>query len=156
MDIIWVGLMIAFGVISVISKAADKKPKQTNRTPSKEFGEYVKQMVEQVDTARQDTVPPPVVRKKTPAKKQPGVTQTKARPVHERTDLQKQLEQRQQKRSKKEMPGSTIGEIQGSIADGAIGTSGRSASATTLSQDEMRRAIIWSEVLGAPVSKRKR
>ena len=155
MDIIWVGLMIAFGVISVISKAADKKPKQTNRTPSKEFGEYVKQMVEQVDTARQEA-PPPVVRKKTPAKKQPGVTQTKARPVHERTDLQKQLEQRQQKRSKKEMPASTIGEIRGSIADDAIGTSGRSASATTLSQDEMRRAIVWSEVLGAPVSKRKR
>lgn len=155
MDIIWVGLMIAFGVISVISKAADKKQKQTNRTPSKEFGEYVKQMVEQVDTARQEA-PPPVVRKKTPAKKQPGVTQTKARPVHERTDLQKQLEQRQQKRSKKEMPASTIGEIRGSIADDAIGTSGRSASATTLSQDEMRRAIVWSEVLGAPVSKRKR
>ncbi|MCY1691947.1 hypothetical protein OVA29_15995 [Exiguobacterium sp. SL14] len=70
MDIIWVGLMIAFGVISVISKATDKKPKQTNRTPSKEFGEYVKQIVEQVDTVRQEATPPLIVRKKAPAKKQ--------------------------------------------------------------------------------------
>ena len=156
MDIIWVGLMIAFGVISVISKAADKKPKQTNRTPSKEFGEYVKQMTEQVDTMRQETVPPPVVRKKAPAKKQPGVTQTKARPVHERTELQQRLDQRQKQHSKKGMSSSTIGEIKDSVADGAIGSSSRSASATRLSQDEMRRAIVWSEVLGAPVSKRKR
>jgi hypothetical protein len=156
MDIIWVGLMIAFGVISVISKAADKKAKQMNRTPSKEFGEYVKQMVEQVDTVRQETTRPPVVRKKAPAKIQPGVTQTKARPVHDRTELQQRLDQRQKQHSKKGVPSSSIGEIKDSVADGAIGTSSRSASTTTLSQDERRRPIVWSDVLGAPVSKRKR
>ncbi|MGL6103491.1 MAG: hypothetical protein ACRC00_10040, partial [Exiguobacterium acetylicum] len=82
--------------------------------------------------------------------------QTKARPVHERTELQQRLDQRQKQHSKKGMSSSTIGEIKDSVADGAIGSSSRSASATTISQDEMRRAIVWSEVLGAPVSKRKR
>ncbi len=50
-SLIWVGLMIAFGVISVISKAADqKKTSSSTRVPSKEFGDYVKKMVDQVET----------------------------------------------------------------------------------------------------------
>ena len=147
-SLIWVGLMVAFGVISVISKAADKtKANQPSRTPSKEFGDYVKNMVDQAGALTRDDVPPPIKKKQ--------------RQVEDRrTDLQRQVEnrrtdlQRHTDRRPVAKTSTNIGQIKGSIADGAIGTKAVKSTGMKTTQEEARRAIIWSEVLGPPVSKR--
>lgn len=136
-SLIWVGLMVAFGVISVISKAADKsKANQPSRTPSKEFGDYVKNMVDQAGALTRDDVPPPIKKKQ--------------RQVEDRrTDLQRHTDRRPVAKTS-----TNIGQIKSSIAEGAIGTKAVKSTGMKTTQEEARRAIIWSEVLGPPVSKR--
>ncbi|VWX38042.1 hypothetical protein [Exiguobacterium oxidotolerans] len=139
-SLIWVGLMVAFGVISVISKAADKsKANQPTRTPSKEFGDYVKNMVGQAETMTKDDAPPAVKKKQ-------------QRPLLEdrRTDMQRHTDRQLVSKTS-----TNIGQIKGSIAEGAIGTKAVKKTGMQTTQEEARRAIIWSEVLGPPVSKRK-
>jgi hypothetical protein len=139
--------MIAFGVISVISKAADqKKTSSSTRVPSKEFGDYVKKMVDQVETKLPENreVPPPIKRK------QPKQTQ----PVkHQRTELQQRLDERDRVKAQKQSK-SNIGKITGSIANDEIGKRRNRKTGMRTTQEEIRQAIIWSEVLGPPVSKR--
>ncbi|MDX1259812.1 hypothetical protein [Exiguobacterium sp. K1] len=146
-SLIWVGLMVAFGVISVISKASDqKKSSSTTRVPSKEFGDYVKKMVDQVETRLPEDrdVPPPIKRK------QPKPAQ----PVkHQRTELQQRLDERDRVKAQKQSK-SNIGQITGSIASGEIGKRRNRKKGMQTSQEEIRQAMIWSEVLGPPVSKR--
>lgn len=139
-SLIWVGLMVAFGVISVISKAADKsKANQPTRTPLKEFGDYVKNMVGQAEAMTKDDAPPAVKKKQ-------------QRPLLEdrRTDMQRHTDRQLVSKTS-----TNIGEIKGSIAEGAIGTKAVKKTGMQTTQEEARRAIIWSEVLGPPVSKRK-
>ncbi|MCK2158016.1 MULTISPECIES: hypothetical protein [Exiguobacterium] len=146
-SLIWVGLMIAFGVISVISKAADqKKPSSTTRVPSKEFGDYVKKMVDQVETRLPEDrdVPPPIKRK------QPKPSQ----PVkHQRTELQQRLDERERVKAQKQSK-SNLGKITGSISSDEIGKRRDRKTGMRTTQEEIRQAMIWSEVLGPPVSKR--
>jgi len=146
-SLIWIGLMVAFGVISVISKAADqKKPSSTTRVPSKEFGDYVKKMVDQVETRLPENrdVPPPVKRKQSKP----------AQPVkHQRTELQQRLDERDRVKAQKQAK-SNIGKITGSIASDEIGKRRNQKKGMRTTQEEIRQAMIWSEVLGPPVSKR--
>lgn len=146
-SLIWVGLMIAFGVISVISKAADqKKTSSSTRVPSKEFGDYVKKMVDQVETKLPENreVPPPIKRKQ----------QKQTQPVkHQRTELQQRLDERDRVKAQKQAR-SNLGKITGSISSDEIGKRRDEKKGMQTTQEEIRQAIIWSEVLGPPVSKR--
>ncbi|MGX8178822.1 hypothetical protein ACWS7L_15125 [Exiguobacterium artemiae] len=146
-SLIWVGLMIAFGVISVISKAADqKKTSSSTRVPSKEFGDYVKKMVDQVETKLPESreVPPPIKRKQ----------QKQTQPVkHQRTELQQRLDERDRVKAQKQAR-SNLGKITGSISSDEIGKRRDGKKGMQTTQEEIRQAIIWSEVLGPPVSKR--
>ncbi|RDB34795.1 hypothetical protein [Exiguobacterium sp. RIT594] len=147
-SLIWVGLMIAFGVISVISKAADqKKTSSSTRVPSKEFGDYVKKMVDQVETQLPEgrDLPPAIKRKQ----------QKQTQPVkHQRTELQQRLDERDRLKAQKQHSKSNIGKITGSIANDEIGKRRSRENGMHTTQEEIRQAIIWSEVLGPPVSKR--
>ena len=142
MDGLWILLLAAFGIASAVMKRLEKSSSSGDRPPSNELKRYldtVGDMMKEVESAFDDSeekvTPPQKVRRRiaqteeTPRAQRPRVSETPR--------VSAQFEQTVKIPPMQEEQGRTI-------------------KAPKLSQKRMREAVIWSEILQPPVSKRKK
>lgn len=142
-EFLWVGLLIVFGIISAVSKLADKKGSEEKRTPSKEFGEYVKRMVNEAEEKIEQQASPPPVRRR---------SERKMEQVENR--MPERMPERVRVRSVPD-PKTDIGSIPDVFSKEAAEMRENERRPVKMSKEQIRQAIIWNEILEGPVSRRK-